>query len=60
MKNKFFTGDKLNDLIVEAAEFISSHNVSEFHVFTFRRLTCQDLNPKYALMLWYMNQKKGV
>ena len=60
MKSKFFTGDKINDLIVECAEFICERNVSNFHVFTFRRLSISELNPKFALMVYYDSTKKEV
>lgn len=53
MRKKFFVGDKLNDLIHDAAEFICNHKLLEYHVFTFKKLNHHELNPKFVLYLWY-------
>lgn len=53
MRKKFFVGDKLNDLIHDAAAFISEHKLSEYHVYTFKKMNYSELNPKFVLYLWY-------
>ena len=59
MKEKFFTGDKINDLIIDCADFVSNSSLANYHVFTFRRLSVSELNPKFALLLWYEVMPKG-
>lgn len=58
MKKKFFTGDKLNDLIHDVAEFICDNNLSEYHVFTFKRINCNELNPRFCIYLWYSKKDR--
>lgn len=58
MRKKFFTGDKLNDLIHDVAEYICSNDLSEYHVFTFKRMSCNELNPRYCIYLWFAFKKK--
>lgn len=53
MKKEFFHGDKLNDLIIECTKFVVKVDPSEFHVFTFKRLSCRDINPLFMVMLIY-------
>ena len=53
MRKKFFVGDKLNDLIVECAQFICDKKIEEFHVYTFKRMNATELNPRYILYVWY-------
>lgn len=59
MKQKFFIGDKINDIIVDCADFVANNSLANYHVFTFRRLSVSELNPKFALLLWYEKLKKG-
>lgn len=58
MKSKFFTGDKINDLIIECANFVVEKKLAEYHVFTFKRLSCTELNPRFALVVWYAPASK--
>lgn len=59
MKQKFFVGDKINDLIVCCSNFVADNSLENYHVFTFRRLSVSELNPKFALLLWYQKVKGG-
>lgn len=53
MKQKFFIGDKLNDLIIQCADFVVNNTLENYHVYTFRRMSAGELNPKFALLIWY-------
>ncbi|MCK5602649.1 hypothetical protein KAR91_12285 [Candidatus Pacearchaeota archaeon] len=60
MREKFFTSEHLNDMIVDIAEFISSKKISNFHVYTFKRFSARDICPHYAALVFYEYKKKGV
>ncbi len=58
MSKKLFMGDKFNDTIIDIATFISSRSLHNYHLYSFRRMTGGELNPKYAFVLWYNLKEK--
>lgn len=60
MSKKFITGEKLNELFVEVANFVCKKDVSNFHVFTFKRFSARELNPRFCVMIIYQLKKGGI
>lgn len=58
MREKYFTSDHLNDMIVDIATFICDKSISNFHVYTFKRFSSLDICPKFSALVFY-EYKRG-
>lgn len=60
MREKFFKGQQLNDMIVDIVTFICSKSISNFHVYTFKRFSARELSPRFAALVFFEYKKKEV
>lgn len=59
MRQKFLIGKHLNDLFVDVAKFVCSKNISNFHVFTFKRFSAKEISPHFCVLVMYELKKGG-